>query len=96
MAHFRAANHRVAFVLAQSLFVVLGNCSTFTVCLLHVRLNAVRALFIILSLHLPLSELVLVLLSRFLGFFEDFYRFVEGIFCTVYSVFAEAGLQLTP
>ena len=96
MAHLRAANHRVAFVLALSIFVVLGNCSTFTVCLLHVRLNAVRALFIILSLHLLLSELVLVLLSRFLGCFEDFRRFVEGNCCTVHSVFAEAGLLLTP
>ena len=94
MAHFRAVNHRVAFVLALSIFVVLGNCSTFRFCL--VSLNAVRALFIILSLHLPLSELVLVLLSRFLGSFEDFYRFVEGILCTVHSVFAEAGLLLTP
>ena len=94
MADFRAENQRVAFVLAQFIFVVLGNRSTFTVSLLHIRLNACRAFFIILSLLLPLSELMLVLLSNFRGCFKDFCRFVEGNLCTFYFLDAEASLQL--
>ena len=95
MADFRAENQRVAFVLAQFIFVVLGN-RFFTVSLLPIRLNACRAFFIILSLLLPLSELMLVLLSNFRGCFKDFCRFVEGNLCTFYFLDAEASLQLVP